>query len=330
MVSGIIFLITACGQSDFNLDLGESVSIAPSEAVLGVDLDGDGFDTLLLVNGKVIKPEKVDNIVSVPGVIHALEAGDLDNDGKEEAIIATGEGKQARDVPQQVYLLDNSGLTKIWERKTIRNQVVDIKIINGQIWMVAFKDSKNVEAGYLDLEGNFKPESEGSLAIAQLPYKNSVIVGRIYGDEPKSGGDLTGPKGKIATKRGVKALSFVDLNHDNELDLLVSDGWYYAYGEHGYARVRFYEGPDFVKSRTLANFDQEYTVSEIQHISFNGKDFLLATSTKYAHLLQLDRIGWSDLPVCEVGELGFAAFIKEQNGLSVACSGNPGKVVKLR
>ena len=110
-----------------------------------------------------------------------------------------------------------------------------------------------------------------------------------------------------------------------ELELLVGDGWHFAYGKQAIGRVRLLEGPDWSEGRTIASFDGEYTVREIFPIG----DRLVAVGTRAVHLLERDALGWSDHVLAPIEETGHAVVIQEAGGPAVLISGDPARVVPI-
>ena len=122
-----------------------------------------------------------------------------------------------------------------------------------------------------------------------------MLIGRVYGDEPKADGDLKKYTSSATTeypiKAGLRSIVTTDYNQDGIEDFLVSDGWNYQYGKHAKARIRLYLGPDFTDIRTLANFDDDYTVNDIIPFAYNKQVHLIAQASHHVYWLEPSAFG---------------------------------------
>ena len=105
-----------------------------------------------------------------------------------------------------------------------------------------------------------------------------LVVGRIYGDAPKSHGDLTvygvgGNPQQLNSLRGVRRTHIADINGDGHPDLLTSDGWHYRYGEQGDARLvaeRSILAPSGLSLEVLVWLQNDYTIRDIKPLTIQG------------------------------------------------------------
>ena len=286
-----------------------------------VDLDGDGIDEEIYVHGGTLYWDE--NIEQLVGAFQTFHRGD------KRLVYATGFGKGFRDATTQLYALDSSGVQKLWERESSRNQISSISEQDGKIFLSAFSEGTNVQGGWL--EDTFTPLLELKMAMMQVPLGDSLVIGRLYGDEPRAHGDLRVKTGStevfLPTYRGVKTLLVHDLNQDSHPDILVSDGWHYQYAAQGKARVQVYLGPDFKDVRTLGNFDQDYTISRIEAHN-NGTDYLVQGS-RFVYLLQQTEHGFKRTEISKVIETGTAVFCYKEDRTAILVSGNPSQLIQL-
>lgn len=293
-----------------------------ADKVACADIDSDGIDEEIYVhNGTLYWGENREPLTGSFQTFHR---------GTERFLFATGFGKEFRDAPTQLYALDSSGIQKLWEKDGSRNQISSISEQDGKVFLSTFSEGTLVQGGWLE-DGKFNSISELKMAMYQVPLGDSVVIGRLYGDEPRANGDLrvlTGAKETaLPTYRGVKTLLVHDLNQDSHPDILVSDGWHYQYASQGKARVQVYLGPDYKDVRTLANFDEDYTVSRIE-AHRNGTDYLIQGS-KHVYLLQQTKHGFKRTEISTILETGSASFCYKKDQTAILVSGNPSQLIQL-
>ena len=152
----------------------------------------------------------------------------------------------------------------------------------------------------------------------------SVIIGRIYGEELRSDGDLKrhrdGAAAPLPSLRGGKALELADLDGDGNAELLVSDGWHYQYGHNAEARIRLHTG-DFLAARTIATFDESYTVRHMEVFGLPENPAILVTASKAVHLLSRDSLGWKSVKLDSIAETANAVVLQEADGWWAAIAG---------
>ena len=290
--------------------------LRPSQHVLCVDTDKNGVDEGLFVYN---------------GQLHTELSSHPINGGVQEWVrdesniwIATGFSKESRDAPMSIYRYSKSGLEMQWTETALRNQITDLSLIDGRLFVAKFSSGTNIHGGWLD--DNFLPIVEANMAMHQRPLPESperIVVGRLYGDEPRSDGDLSlwnqNTKTLLPNFRGVRSLELSDLNQDGISDLLVADGWHYQYAKMGQARLSLYLGPDFSDKRTLAILDDEYSINHLE-VHRNGR-WILVQGTSSVYVLMKDALGWKHERVGPITETTNSTFCYTDKDSYVLTSG---------
>ena len=304
--------------------VGEPVSLDPaSEGVAAADLDGDGHDELFYVHEGVLR---------WPGGEQALEggfqraaAGDRDGDGREELVIATGMSRQWRG-PAHIGVVSEDGFEALATFSGERTQVPELRVVDGRIWVATYLDGRTVQAGWL-VDGSLDVQASGLLATRSLPHGDEVVMAHVYGEQPKSDGDVRVGSRVLPGHRGARSLALSDLDGDGAPELLSGDGWHYAYGEQADGRVTLFEGPDWSASRAIAHFPRDYSARELEVLD---EGWVLVTGTSYVHLLARDELGWADHVVADIDEGDVAVAVQTPRGPAVLISGEPARLVGLR
>lgn len=290
--------------------------LRPSQHVLCVDTDKNGVDESLFIHNGQLHTELASQ---------AIEGGVQEWARDESSIwIATGFSKEFREAPMSIYRYSQSGLELHWRETALRNQITDLSLIDGKIFIAKFSSGTNIHGGWL--EKTFQPIVEANMAMHQKPLYESpeqIVVGRLYGDEPRSDGDLTIWHKKARTTlsnfRGVRSLEITDLNQDGFSDLLVADGWHYQYAKMGQARLSLYMGPDFTDKRTLAIIDEEYSINHIE--VHRNQRWILVQGTSSIYLLMNDALGWKQERIGPITETTNSTFCYTNKESYVLTSG---------
>ena len=291
-----------------------------NEWLSSADFNGNGDDILFTFNDGLARWGEQEHKISAQPL--CASAFDSNNDGKEELFVGYGASRTYKNQPAQVWQYSEKDTKLVWQGDA-KSMISDMHATNDGLFVVRSNSNQEMEGGFLDVNnGQFNILHTQRLALRQYPLsKESILVGRVYGDKPRSDGDLfySNTKIKIPTKRGVRAIGVADINQDQKRDLLISDGWHFQYGTNAQARVVLYEGPDFTERRVIANFDDDYSVNRIE-VSDDGK-MILAIASKFGYVLFLDELGWKSYKLPEIGERGSMSFLHSSKGLEIAVYG---------
>ena len=158
------------------------------------------------------------------------------------------------------------------------NQISDIHMLNNKIFFVHSSENGTFAGSFLE-EDSIKTVAKNRLALRMLPKNETdIYVGRVYGDQPRSDGDLFLYKNGTAAQRiqnfrGIRALAFSDIDEDGNNELMVSDGWHYQYGTMAQARVSLFTS-DIDAPIPIVDLPKEYTINKIEPHRTHANIFL--------------------------------------------------------
>ena len=308
--------------SDVTIQAGTTIPSA--KGYFSVDLNGDGTDEQIYFDESGIRTPT--GLIPLEGSLQAAIRIDPNQDGKEELIIALGSGKGFRDAPMQLLSLNQEGIVPLWKESKGNNQIPDIQAFNNNIFFVHSTEDAAFSGSFFDMQTKtIRTLATSKLALRMLPKdESSVYVGRVYGEEPRSDGDLRVFQDGEAQKtiqafRGIRALCLSDINQDKNKELLVSDGWHYQYGTMARARVSLFT-TDESQAIPLSDLPNEYTINRIEPHRDYPNLFLLEAS-RGAYILYQTEYGWKTTKVCSFAEGDNAVFSYHKKTYSVLCSG---------
>ena len=302
--------------------------LGPADLVGAADWTGDGMDERVRFLGEVAhwSGGTVD-LGGAPQVIRRVVLPE-----GERLLVGSGMHRGNRTSPARLWSFGPEGAQMIWENHGVRNQIADVRVWGGQIYLSRFIGQKEVSGGFL-VDGHIQEVHGGGLATQQLPLgADRLIVGRVYGSKPRSDGDLRLVQGSktqtLPSLRGVRTLTLANLDADEDLELLVGDGWHYAYGQQAVGRLFLLDGPDWKNGRTLAILDGEYSARSIEVASeLTGGDpstsGVLVSGTKQVHFFTRDALGGADRVLGPTTETANAGLIRTPKGLAAWIAGKP-------
>jgi hypothetical protein len=174
---------------------------------------------------------------------------------------------------------------------------------SGPSLVVGFFETKHsVGLRYLRGDGSVKRGPSQLMATSRVfvdiddDGTPDEVIGRVYGDDQGSPGDLTVRMGErtheIPTQGGVRAIAAARLEGDEKTAIYFADGWSANYGTDArakLARARF-SGDGFEVER-LAESPGEYTLFSIFVVPVGDRDRLFVQGSRYLSVLEPDRAG---------------------------------------
>jgi hypothetical protein len=301
----------------------------PADAVLAADLDGDGRAEPLRVVGRTV--HHAGGTLALPGEVQAHARVRLG--GEDAVLVGTGAGRGQAGTVALVRLGPGPVAETLWSAQSPRAQVVAVGVQDDAPFVAAFTAERTVEAGPV-VGGRLVAQASAALALGVAPAGGGqVLVGRLYGDAPRSPGDLTlvGPGGRSArpSLRGPRAAAAVQLDGDDALELVVADGWDAAYAASADPRLVLFDGPDDASGRVIGWLDGDYTANAIEALGSGPGAALVVSGARGAHLLQRDALGWAPVRLGALAETGRAAVWEDGGAAAVLLPGTPALRVPL-
>jgi hypothetical protein len=301
----------------------------PADAVLAADLNGDGEPEALRVVGRTL--HHGGGTLALPGEVHAHAQVRLG--GEDVVLVGTGGARGQAGTVALVRLGPGPVAETLWSAESPRAQVVAVGAQDGAPFVAAFTAERTVEAGPV-VGGRLQVQASAALALGVAPAGGGqVLVGRLYGDAPRSPGDLAlvGPAGRVArpSLRGPRAAVAAQLDGDDALELVVADGWDAAYAASADPRLVLLDGPQDAAGRVIGWLDGDYTANAIEPLGRGPGAALVVSGARGAWLLQRDTLGWSATRVGPLTETARAAVWEHDGAAAVLLPGAPALRVPL-
>jgi len=272
------------------------------------------------------------------GLPNAAWAGDRDGDGKDEFVVAFGMGRGFATAPMLVLELDADPEGTTWQVRTLFEKIGDRPQVTAvwgpRLYLAHFISKYEVTGGHLLPENTLRDERVLHMGMARVLADldgdgvDELAVGRVYGDEPRTDGDLTVYDGDTATQvltfRGVRALTTAHL--DGADVLVFGDGWHFRYRDEGKARLNIarQKGEGFI-TQLVHEMPGQYAVTRIQVEDIDGDSTpeIFASGNDDVFLYRRDGDSWTPthLGTCLAGE--FAAVRRHDGTFAVAAAGSP-------
>ena len=334
--------------SEIQRDLwGTSVKepIPGCERIWSADLIGDDAEEVLcsssnelIVYGADQDLFRVRLRLMGSGLTNAAWAGDRDGDGKDEFVVAFGMGRGYATAPIKVFEIDTEGeswlVRTLYEHAGERPQVTSVW--GPRLYLAHFISKYEVTGGYILPDGTLADERRIQMGMQRVladldgDGQQELAVGRMYGDEPKSDGDLEVHDGNVSqtvpTRRGVRFLTAADLDGDRQSELIFGDGWHFRYGDEAEGRLNIASfTPGGYETEMIHRMPGQFSVMkiEIEDMDGDGRPEILAGGSDTLYQYRREGPGWipAELGACPMGE--FTAVRRADGSVRLAVAGSP-------
>jgi hypothetical protein len=205
--------------------------------------------------------------------------------------IATGLGRGDLEAPMRVqwYSKNGKSTVSIFERTGERSQVSYLNFADGKLWITFFDSKYITKTGYFtqnpDASWTYKELFSVRLGDSVGVLRDTLVVGRPYGDVQGQDGDLRLYKGEASEElpsyRGVRAVRlFGDAAAPS---IAIGDGWHQNYAQFAQGRLSLLQKDPVTGRYALQLLDHDssqYGFSKIVDFTLDGKTYLAALGNK--------------------------------------------------
>ncbi|MGH0037764.1 MAG: FG-GAP repeat domain-containing protein [Myxococcota bacterium] len=284
--------------------------------VAALDLDGDGRDELIVASAVEVAALRFDPATAETSLVWRAEArggatavatGDVDGDARDDLLVGWGVHRDQLQASAQLVVYRTRGAPPgglleqvVATPATPRAQFASLQVTPLEpggapgILYAAYASKYEVRGAFATLgdDGRFGERELGrvhmgaewrALRLRPGDPALSLVVGRPYGDAPKSDGDLfvlrdggghgggAEPRATIPSFRGVRSLMVWQLPGSDRPALCYGDGWHWRYRDEGVGLVTCAQRSDdgAFRTRVVARVG-DYSVGTLAAADLDG------------------------------------------------------------
>lgn len=250
---------------------------------------------------------------------------------KNSIAIAFGYGRGDLAAAMSVRLFDQDlkQESEILNLKGERTETTHLEQVGSKLLIAYFESKYFVKTGFLKNTADsweFVELFQKRLGIHLALGDRQIAIGRPYGDEIGIDGDVLLYENEtfktLPTLRGVRSLSYAQVDADPEMELVVGDGWHQNYGELAEPRLSLIDNlEDTPKLKNVFLAKGEFAIEKIETLNFAGRTLILAAGEKAIWLLDPTN-NWASKEIYTVSNtknfLDFAILKNLEDGIILA------------
>ena len=238
--------------------------------------------------------QRAEKIAESPSLGHVWGATLYGSGNNAKIVVAHGLGRGDLTPPLRIvsYPLSLLKSSPVKTFQTERAQANSFKLIEDKILITHFISKYESETGYLTPgkgdEWNYEKTLAVRMGTSSDAFKDTIVIGRMYGDTQTQDGDLLLKQGSaepitLPSYRGVSSLALIPNQTKNAPLIAIGDGWHSNYGQVAQARFSILSpilGTGRYGLDLIHIFKNAYAVNRIFALSMTMTEPLLLVTDK--------------------------------------------------